>query len=203
MKKTLIAAAAGLVAVTALAGHHEKGEKAAEAETAMMSEEAMMAAMAAAATPGEPHARLAESVGTFDAAMTFLMDPSGEPQKTTMTVERTMDLGGRVMLEHWSGEFMGMPFAGRSRTGYDNVTKRYWSTWTDNWSTGVLIMYGDYDAESDSMVFKGENAHPVTGSMYTMKSVARELGDGQSIMDMYEDYGQGMVKAFTVTMTPR
>ncbi|MEL7375206.1 MAG: hypothetical protein AAGJ36_12190, partial [Pseudomonadota bacterium] len=58
-------------------------------------------------------------------------------------------------------------------------------------------------AEGEAMVFKGENAHPVTGSMYTMKSVARELGDGKSIMDMYENYGQGMVKAFTVTMTPK
>lgn len=200
MKKTLYAAALSVLAATAIAGHHEKDEQAAEG-TAGMSEEAMMAAMAAAATPGEEHARLAEMVGSYSADMTFLMDPSGEPQKTTMKVERTMDLEGRVLLEHWSGEFMGMPFAGRSRTGYDNVTKRYWSTWTDNWSTGVLVMYGDYDTEQSAMVFEGENAHPVTGGMYTMKSVARDLELGKSIMDMYEDYGQGMVKSFSVTMT--
>lgn len=200
MKKTLYAAALTVLAATAVAGHHEKDEQAAEGTTGM-SEEAMMAAMAAAATPGEEHARLAEMVGAYSADMTFLMDPSGEPQKSTMKVERRMDLDGRVLVEQWSGEFMDMPFAGRSRTGYDNVTKRYWSTWTDNWSTGVLIMYGNYDAEQSAMVFEGENAHPVTGSMYTMKSVARDLEPGKSIMDMYEDYGQGMVKAFSVTMT--
>ena len=29
-------------------------------------------------------------------------------------------------------------FTGVGRTGYDNVTGRYWSTWTDTMSTGVV-----------------------------------------------------------------
>ncbi len=201
MKRALLALTLCVASASGLAGHHEKAEKEAEAGTAGMSEEAMMAAMAAAATPGEPHAKMAEMVGTYEAEMTFLMDPSGEPQSTTMIVERTLDLEGRVMIEKWSGEFMEMPFAGRSRYGYDNVTKRYWSTWTDNWSTGLIVMYGDWDEEKQQMVLEGENAHPVTGQPYKMRSVSRDLSPGKSVMDMYEDYGQGMVKAFSVTMT--
>ena len=34
---------------------------------------------------------------------------------------------------------MGMPFEGIGRTGYDNVTGKYWSTWIDNMSTGCYL----------------------------------------------------------------
>lgn len=201
MKRILFVLALAMMSAGGFAGHHEKDEQAAEPGAAAMSEEAMMAAMAAAATPGEPHAKMIEMVGEYSAEMTFLMDPSGEPQSTTMQVERTLDLGGRVLVETWSGEFMDMPFNGHSRIGYDNVTGRYWSTWTDNWSTGVIVMYGDWDEEKQQMVLEGTNAHPVTGLPYKMRSVSRDLEPGKSVMDMYEDYGDGMVQAFSVTMT--
>ena len=185
----------------AFGDHHEKGE--ATDHDAPMSEEAMMAAMAAAATPGEPHTQLAAMVGDYLAEMTFFMDPSGEPQRYIMNVSRSMDLGGRVLVEDWEGDMMGMPFSGRSRTGYNNVTGQYWSTWADNWSTGVTLMRGTWDADEDAMVLVGETAHPITGMPYTMKSITRDHGTVNSTMEMYEDHGEGLVKSFSVKMIKR
>ena len=42
---------------------------------------------------------------------------------------------------------MGTPFTGHGMTGYDNVTGKYWSTWTDSMSTGIMVSEGSCDAE--------------------------------------------------------
>lgn len=199
MNKLLLGLLLAGITHVAFAGHHEKEPM---AETEAMSEEAMMEAFMAAATPGEPHAKLAESVGIYTADMKFYMDPSAAPEMSTMAVERSMDMEGRVLVERWSGMTMGMPFIGVARTGYDNVTKRYWSTWTDNLSTGVMIMYGDWDDEADALVFHGEATHPMTGAPYTMRSVSTYLSDGAEKMQMFEDHGQGEYLSMEFTLTP-
>lgn len=179
----LLAASATVV----LAGHHEKDEKAAMAP----SQDEIMAAAMAAGIPGKPHAKLAESVGHYTAEMAFFMQPGSEPMKTTMTVERSMELGGRVLLEHWKGMIMGAEFSGVGRTGYDNVTGKYWSTWTDNMSTGILLMRGNWNAELNGMELFGKGVNPGTGETYTSRSVLTNPDPGVEIMTMYEDHGQG------------
>jgi len=62
---------------------------------------------------------------------------------------------------------MGVPFVGLGRTGYDNVTDRYWTTWTDTMSTGVIVMYGDCDAETSTYVFEGMGMDPLLGEVPT------------------------------------
>lgn len=183
----------------ALAGHHEKAEE--HADAMAMDEQAVMAAMAAAGTPGDPHAVLAESVGTYKADMQFWMAPGTDPMPSTMTVKREMDLGGRVLVERWKGVTMGQPFEGVGRTGYDNVTKRYWSTWTDNFTTGVLVMYGQYDKEKGGLGFEGTNVNPVTGATYTMRAEGSGAGSDTESMAMFEDHGQGEYRSMQVTLT--
>lgn len=207
MRKVHLAAALAALCIGAHAGHHEKADHATDKamEPMAMSAEdmAMMEAMSAAAAVGDAHARLAKGVGQFNAAMNFRMGADAEPMASTMTVDRRMDLGGRVLVENWQGNVMGQPFNGVGRTGYDNVSKRYWSTWTDNMSTGVLVMYGKYDADSDTMEFRGENVHPATGKTYSMRSVGTWTKDGHETMAMYEDHGAGEYEAMTFTLTPR
>ena len=201
MKKLLLSLALAAVAAGGIADHHNPGDGA-KPDAATMSEDAFMAAMMKAATPGEAHARLAEGVGEF-VAETEMYGPDGAPSKTTMTMERSVDLGGRVIVERWRGVVMGRPFEGYSRTGYDNVTGRYWSTWTDNWSTGLLVMHGDWDAEQEALVLTGTGINPVTGDKYAMRSVASQPAPGVETMVMYEDHGQGEYKSMSFTMTRR
>ncbi|MEM6638407.1 MAG: DUF1579 family protein [Pseudomonadota bacterium] len=182
------------------AGHHEAAEN--EAPGAL-DPDAMMEAAAAAMTPGAEHAHLADSVGAYNAAMKFWMAP-GEPALTSsMSVQREMDLGGRVLTERWRGMAFGQPFEGVGRTGYDNVNKRYWSTWTDTFSTGVLVMYGTVSADGQTLEFTGTGTNPATGESYKTRSVGSLPGAAVETMTMYEDHGEGEYKSMSVTLTPK
>ena len=78
---------------------------------------------------------------------------------------------------------MGMPFAGYGRTGYDNVKGEYWSTWTDNMSTGVMVFSGRYDEANERYEFSGSYVNPMTKQIVSTRSVSTEPEEG---MEMYE-----------------
>ncbi len=156
-------------------------------------EAAMWAAFEASMTPGDPHAFLAAQAGEFVATVRNFEDPAGEPEVSESQVVRTMELDGRVLREVWSGTVMGMPFEGIGRTGYDNVTQRYWTTWTDNLSTGVFVAYGHRDANTGVMEFKGDMPDPMSGKMIPTRSVATH-GDDVETMTMYRVAGGEDIK---------
>ena len=73
---------------------------------------------------------------------------AGAPaMEETGTATRTMALGGRVLVEDVKSTMMGMPFTGHGMMGYDNVTGKYWSTWMDSMSTGMMMSEGTCDAK--------------------------------------------------------
>ena len=203
MKKTLLIGAALACCALAQAGHHESAGATADVTPASTDEDAMMAAMIAAATPGEPHRFLAEHTGNFIATTTSWPYPGAEPQVMTMTVERRMDLGGRVLEERWTGDFGGAPFSGYSRTGYDNHKKHYWTTWTDNMSTGLFVAYGKEDERTGQFVFEGEATDPATGKPIPTRSVVTYADDGGETMDMYQVQAGEEYKAMSFTLVPR
>ncbi len=166
-------------------------------------EQAMMAAFQASMTPGEPHAFLGRQVGHYTAVVKNFEDPSGEPSLSESTVTRALELGGRVLREEWTGSVMGMDFVGVGRTGYDNVTKRYWTTWTDNLSTGLFIAYGDWNEGRDALVFEGEMPDPLTGEMVGTKSVSTYEDGGAERMTMFRMIDGEPVKIMEFEITPR
>lgn len=133
-------------------------------------QQAMMEAWENAARTGEAHAMLADHTGTWRASMEMWMDPAGPPVETTYEVTRTMELDGRVLREEWAGDFMGQPFRGIGRTGYDNVTEKFWATWTDNMSTGLLTMHGARDPDG-SVRMTGAYRDPASGEEIPSRSV--------------------------------
>lgn len=198
MKNFIAAVAIFLItAGVAIADHHEAREMSAE-------EKAMMETMQKNATPGNHHAKLAASAGTYKAVMKSWGAPGTAPAVSEMSVKRNMQLGGRVLEEHWSGSFMGAPFEGVSRTGYDNQKQRYWTTWSDNMSTGLFIAYGNWDDSTGALVFTGDAVDPMTGEVVPTRSVVRYLDDDTETMDMYQSYGGGeefKSMAFRMTRT--
>jgi len=138
-------------------------------------EAAMMETMMKAATPGGPHAYLAEMAGSWKATMK-MWDPSGQESQAVGTMERSMTLGGRVLEENFKMDFKGMPFVGVGHTGYDNVTGKYWSTWFDNMSTGVTLMEGAIDEKTGKGSFKGESPDPMAGKRIPMRMDVQNEG---------------------------
>jgi hypothetical protein len=161
---------------------------------------AMMEAWNQAKKPGPEHNRLAEAVGEWKAEVKWWMEPGAEPEVSESRVTRSMTLGGRVLVEEWQGEMMGQPFIGHGRTGYDNVTQRYWSTWTDNMSTGLMTFEGSYDPESEKYTYMGSYTDPMSGEVIQSRSEAWNDENGREKMVMYETRDGQEVKTMEMTL---
>lgn len=148
-------------------------------------EAAAMAAWVTAMTPGPAHALMTELAGTWAVTTRLWMDPSEPPQVTRGQVVRTVILGGRVLHEDFRSEWEGQPFQGIGLRGYDNVTGRYWGTWTDNISTGVTVLFGQVNETGDVLVLEGQTPDPISGSVQPMRIEGRMDGPDREISEFY------------------
>ncbi|MEM8961566.1 MAG: DUF1579 family protein [Acidobacteriota bacterium] len=158
-----------------------------------MSPEEVMATAMQMGTPGEQHADLAKHAGAWKVAVKMWMDPTGQPIESSASVNREMILDGRVQKEDFQGNMMGQPFSGLGLTGYDNVTKRYWSIWMDSTSTGTTLSWGTWNEEAQAIVYHGESPDPMTGEMAKTKILIRQE-EGKEHMEMYGMMGDQEVK---------
>jgi len=134
---------------------------------------------------GEPHKMLAKSNGTWTGEVTMWMADGAPPMKSTSTSVNTMLLGGLYQQSKHKGEVMGMPFEGESTVAYDNVEKKYVSTWIDNMGTGILVMTGNWDDASKSINFSGKMKNPANGLECTMREVFKVNDDDHQTLEMY------------------
>ena len=195
-----------LAATPALAnGDQKQTAPAAQTEQPAMSaeEQAMMAAWQKAMTPGPQHQALVGMAGTWDFAGKFWMGgPDKPPMEATGTAERSMIHGGRVLVENVRSSMFGQAFEGHGMTGYDNVTGKYWTTWTDSMSTGVMVGTGTCDA-SGTCTFTNEYADPMTGKMKTSRSTLRHEGN-REVMEGFDTGPDGKeYKSMELTFTKR
>jgi len=172
-----------------------------EGEPPMSPEEAaMMVAFEESMTPGPEHEALAKSVGEYDMKVTMWQAPDAEPETVTGTATRSMIFGGRVLQEKVESEVMGMAFEGEGRTGFDNVTGAFWSTWNDNMSTGLYSSTGKR-REDGCLEFRGQGPDPMAGGMVQQKSVVHFNGDGSERHEMWEERDGEWVKTMEIVYT--
>lgn len=178
--RCLAFALAAVVAVPAFAGD-------APAQPQMSAEDAaMMQAWQAAATPGPAHQALAALAGNWKATTTMWMAPGAPPAVSQGKVKRTALLGGRVLQDEFESEVMGQPFTGIGLTGYDNVTGKVWSTWTDTMSTGVMVSYGTRDAATGVTTMQGEMSDPMTKGPHAVRMTSKAEGPDKEVFTMYD-----------------
>jgi len=155
-------------------------------------QKAQMEAWMKAMTPGKPHQDMAAKVGTWEGTVSMWEKPGAAPQVSQASSERTMGLGGRVLLEHWTGSMMGMPFEGMGMTGYDNSNGQWWSTWSDNFSTGVMTSVGKCDADPKrGCNFTGSYVDPLTGKGKKNRSTMSSPSADDERMEMFETGADG------------
>ena len=145
----------------------------------------MMQAWIDAMTPGPQHAALADLEGSWTVTSTWWMEPGAEPQVSQGSAERTMIYDGRVLEETFHGDMGGQPFEGLATVGYDNVTGRFWTTWIDSMSTGVTLLYGDYDEAEGTWTWEGETPDPMSGGLITMRIESRMDGPDRETNTFY------------------
>jgi hypothetical protein len=164
-------------------------------------QQAEMDAYTKAGTPGEPHKRLASSVGKYSAKTKSWWEPGAAPMEETGTATRAMALDGRVLVEHFEGTMMGSPFTGHGMVGYDNVTGKYWSTWNDSMSTGLMVSTGTCD-EKSSCKFEGSWNDPIKKGPVKARMTTRWTDPNTEVFEMYGPDKQGReMKMMEITYT--
>lgn len=146
-------------------------------------QKAEMEAYMKAGALGEPHKHLAASVGSYDLVIKSFPAPGADPIVEKGTAVRALDLDGRVVVERMSSSMMGTPFTGMGLMGFDNVSGKYWSTWNDSMSTGIMTSEGTCDAQQ-ACTFVGGWNDPLKGRI-TARMVSRRVSPGVESFEMY------------------
>jgi hypothetical protein len=124
------------------------------------------------------------------------MDPAAPPMESRGTAEMTMILGGRYLRQAYKGEMMGMPYEGVGYTGYDNVQKKYVSTWFDNMGTGIMLSTGSDSGRPGVVTFTGSWWDPMTGKETTVEQVLTHVDASHMTFEMFGNGPDGKKMKF-------
>lgn len=169
----------------------------------------MMGQMMELGKPGENHKHLAQLVGSWTYTVKMWMDPTAPPteSKGTSTCKAVMD--GRFLIDEAKGSFK-MPgpdgkmqdfnFTGMSIAGYDNVKKKFVSTWVDNMSTMILVSEGTYDVASKTFTYHA-NCEMMPGMPVKIREIIKVVDKDHHTFEWYEDRGAGEAKTMEISYT--
>ena len=136
-------------------------------------------------TPGEPHKLLASWDGTWTGDITMWMAPGAPPQVSKATAVNSMMYGGRYQMSKHTSSMMGMPFEGQSIIAYDNIKKKFVSTWVDNMGTGIIMLEGPWDEASKTLTLSGKSLDPMTQKEMTMKETMKMVDQNTQFIEMF------------------
>jgi hypothetical protein len=155
----------------------------------------MMKIMEDFAKPGKMHKWLASFNGTWDGTVIGYMNPT-KPDTSKVVQTYTMTLNGLYQEGQLTGTMMGIPFEGRSVSGYDNAKKIFVSTWIDNMGSGIIFMTGNYDESGKTLHLKGAQSNPITGKDSGIREVMKIVDENTYILEMYGDGFDGKEMKF-------
>lgn len=162
----------------------------------------IMKAWEAYMTPAEQHKMIALENGAWNEDMTMWEQPGAEPMKMTMTADSKMIFGGRFQETIHKGNFMGMPFEGKSTLAFNNASQQFTSTWIDNMSTGITYMNGTYDEATKTINFSGTTVDPITKKEKAVRETYTIVDDNTRKMEMFDiDFSGKEYKSMEITMT--
>ena len=168
-----------------------------------------MAKMMEMAKPNENHKLLAEMAGSYTYTVKMWMAPGAPPTESKGTATRKMVLDGHYLSGEYTGKFKmpgadgkmkDMEFKGMSLDAYDNVKQKFVSSWADNMGTGIMQSEGTYDASSKTFNFAVEY-DMMPGMHVKVREVIKTTDKDHTVMEFYEDRGQGENKTMEISYT--
>ncbi|MDI9237856.1 DUF1579 family protein [Lysobacter sp. LF1] len=124
----------------------------------------------AAGTVGDEHRRLGELAGLWAVRQSLWLTPGQPPRVDAGTAEFSIVLGGRALRQDLRVS-SDAPFQGIGHTGFDNVSRTYFTSWMDVNFTDLLVLRGEYDEASHTYRFSGS----MTGADGTHVPTREEL----------------------------
>lgn len=152
-------------------------------------------------TPGPVHEMLAKSNGEWNEEITFWIDPTAPPMKSSGTVVNEMIMGGRYQKSTSTADMMGMPFNGMNLIGYDNGKKIFQSIWIDNFGTGISSSVGTWDEATKSIEFEGTSFEPMQGKDVNIKQIFKIIDDDTQSLEMFSIQDGKEVKTMEIMFT--
>ncbi|HEX6726677.1 MAG TPA: DUF1579 domain-containing protein [Nitrospira sp.] len=166
-----------------------------------MDSQAMTELWKQAATPGEPHKLFASIAGSYTTHTKEWMEPGKPPMESDGTSESKMLLDGRFLYQEYNAQMMGQPFSGIGIDGYENMTKKYVTTWIDTMGTGIFFMEGTASPDGKTITLKGSHPEPGGGKM-THRAVWKIIDNNNQTFDMYgAHHGQKEMKMLEIVYT--
>lgn len=160
---------------------------------------ATMASMMQLAKPGENHKLLEGLAGTWSYKVKWWTSPDAPPAESSGTTRSKLAMDGRYLLSEHSGKMsmpgpdgkmMDMNFKGMGTDGYDNVKKKFVSSWIDNMGTSIIMMEGKYDPAANTITYTGEE-EMTPGTKTKVRQVLKITDHDHHVIEFYEDHGTG------------
>jgi len=171
----------------------------------------MMKQMMELSKQNENHKLLADMDGSWNYTIKMWMnpDPNAKPQESKGSATRksvmggryfVMDVTGKMQMPGADGKMQDMDFKGMAVEGYDNVKKKFVSSWIDNMGTGITYSEGTYDPASKSFTFNME-MEPVPGMKSQVREVLKVTDKDHMLLEWYENQGGQERKTMEIAYT--
>jgi hypothetical protein len=169
----------------------------------------MMQQMTELAKLNENHKLLAELAGNWSYTVKMWMAPGAPPIETKGSAVRKSVMDGRYFAADFHGEMKmpgpdgkmkTMPFIGKSLEGYDNVKKKFVSTWSDNMGTGIMVSEGTYDPETKTFTYNSQ-MEMMPGMKTNVREVIKVVDKDHHNFEWYENQGGQEVKTMEINYT--
>jgi hypothetical protein len=171
----------------------------------------MMKQMMELAKLNENHKLLADLAGTWTYTVKFWMnpDPNAKPEESRGTAVRksmmdgrysVMDVSGKMQMPGPDGKKKEMTFKGMGIDAYDNVKKKFVSSWIDNMGTGIMMSEGTYDPATKTLTYNAEGEF-IPGMKQKIREVVKITDKDHHTFEWYEDRGGQEAKTMEISYT--
>ena len=159
----------------------------------------------------ENHKLLSGLDGNWNYTIKFWMnpDPNASPQQSKGTATRksimggrytVMDVTGKMEMPGENGKMKEMTFKGMGIDGYDNVKKKFVSSWIDNMGTGIQFSEGTYDPATKTFTYTSE-IEMIPGMKTPVREVIKVPDNNHMTLEWYENHGGQEKKTMEINYT--
>ena len=171
----------------------------------------MMKQMMEMSKLNENHKLLSEMNGNWNFAIKMWMnpDPNAKPQESKGSATRKdimggryvmMDVTGKMQMPGEDGKMKDMQFKGMGIEGYDNVKKKFVSSWIDNMGTGIQFSEGAYDPATKTFTYTSE-VEMMPGMKTPVREVIKVPDNNHMTLEWYENRGGQEKKTMEIAYT--
>jgi hypothetical protein len=151
---------------------------------------------------GPEHKILGGFVGHWKTTVHIVQaDPSTPVPDGEGTADGKVVMGGRFAQVTHAGTMNGQPFEGMMLCGFDEVVKKYTSSWVDNASTAIIHYVGTYDASKKQLTMSSHYSEQTTRRLTLARTVMTFVDANTIVYDEYIAHAVGEKETHTMSVT--